>query len=74
MTGLQGLGRMLIVFGVLLVLVGLFLTTAGRLPGGLGRLPGDIYVRRNGFSFYFPLTTCIIISAILSLLAYLFRR
>ncbi|NLN15808.1 MAG: DUF2905 domain-containing protein [Firmicutes bacterium] len=71
---MQGLGRMLIVFGVLLVLVGLFLTTAGRLPGGLGRLPGDIYVRRNGFSFYFPLTTCIIISAILSLLAYLFRR
>jgi hypothetical protein len=74
MTGLPGMGRMLIVFGVLLILVGFFLTTAGRLPGGLGRLPGDIYIKRNGFSFYFPLTTCIIISAILTLVAYLFRR
>ena len=74
MSGFQGMGRMLILFGVVLVLVGLFLTTAGRLPGGLGRLPGDIHIRRNGFGFYFPLTTCIIISAILSLAAYLFRR
>jgi hypothetical protein len=42
--------------------------------GGLGRLPGDISVQRPGFSFYFPITTCIVISIILTLLMWLFRR
>ena len=64
MSGFQGMGRMLILFGVVLVLVGLFLTTAGRLPG---QRHGNIHIRRNSFSF--TLTTCIIISAILSLAA-----
>lgn len=41
---------------------------------GLGRLPGDIHVQREGFSFSFPLTTSIIISLVVSLLIWLFRR
>jgi len=41
---------------------------------GLGRLPGDIQVERDGFSFYFPLTTSIVVSIVVSLLVWLFRR
>ena len=42
--------------------------------GGLGRLPGDITVQKDSSTFYFPIVTCLIISAVLSLLAWLFRR
>jgi len=48
------------------------LTAAGRL--GLGKLPGDIVYRRGNFSFYFPLMTSILLSVVLSLLLWLFRR
>jgi len=70
----RDLGRLLIVFGVLLVIAGLLLTLGGRIPW-LGRLPGDIHVQRGSWSFYFPLTTSILISVVLSLvLAFLSRR
>ena len=70
----MGIGRLLIVFGLVLVAVGLFLTFAGRLPLRLGRLPGDIYTQGRGGSFYFPLTTCLLLSALFSLVLWLFRR
>ena len=70
---LTGLGKMLILFGVVLAAVGVMLYLAGRIPW-LGRLPGDIIVRRENFTFYFPLATSLIVSVVLSLVLYLLRR
>jgi DUF2905 family protein len=70
---MAGLGRILISIGVLLVVLGLVFSFAGKLPW-LGHLPGDISIQRDRFSFYFPLTTCILISVIISLVLYFFRR
>ena len=70
---MAGLGKTLIYLGLLLVVIGLVLSFAGRLPW-LGHLPGDISIERERFSFYFPLATCIVISVILSLVLYFFRR
>ncbi len=58
--------------GGVLLLVGIALSTFGRL--GLGRLPGDFVYRRGSFTFYFPLMTSILLSLIVSLLFWLFRR
>jgi len=68
----RDIGRLLIVFGGVLLLAGIALTVFGRI--GLGRLPGDIVYRRGNFTFYFPLMTSILLSLILSLLLWLFRR
>ena len=74
MPELSGLGRTLILFGVLLIVVGGLILLAGRLPG-IGRLPGDILVRRGSFTFYMPLATSLIVSLLLALLLNLiFRR
>jgi len=70
---MPGLGRTLIIFGLLIAALGLLLTLAGKLPW-LGRLPGDITIRRENFTFYFPLATSIILSLLLTLLFWLFRR
>jgi hypothetical protein len=67
------LGRVFIAIGIIIALVGVGLLFADRIPF-LGRLPGDISVKRSNFTFYFPLTTSIIISIGLSLLFWLFRR
>lgn len=67
------LGRLLIGLGVLIILVGIVLLFADKIPW-LGRLPGDFHVKKDGFSFYFPLATSILISIILSLVFWLFRR
>lgn len=66
-------GKILILLGVVLILAGLFLTYAGRIPL-LGKLPGDIRIQRENFSFYFPLASCLLISALVSLIFWLFRR
>jgi uncharacterized membrane protein len=70
---MSDLGRFLIFIGVILVAVGAVLLLAPKIPW-LGRLPGDISFKRGNFSFYFPLATCILISIILTLILYLFRR
>ena len=70
---MTSLGKTLIVIGLVVALIGLILTLAGRIPW-LGRLPGDIYVKRENFTFYFPLATSIIISLILSLILWFFRK
>lgn len=70
---MAGLGKALIVIGLLLVLIGAVFVLAGRLPW-LGNLPGDISIQRERYSFYFPITTCIVISIIISLVLYFFRR
>jgi hypothetical protein len=70
----NGLGRPLIILGLILVVAGLAITFAPKLPTWLGRLPGDFHFKRNNFSFHFPLATCLLISAILSFIMWLFRR
>jgi uncharacterized protein HemY len=67
------LGKALIVLGAIIILVGVGLLVAQRIPY-IGRLPGDIYVKRENFTFYFPLTTCVIISIVLSLIFWIFRK
>jgi uncharacterized membrane protein len=64
--------RLLITLGIVLVVVGLLWPWLTKL--GLGRLPGDIVVEREHSRFYFPLTTSLLISLILSLLFWLFRK
>ena len=71
--GMDSLGKMLILFGVVLALLGGLLLVAGKIPF-LGRLPGDIVIRRENWSVYFPLTTSILISILLTLLLSLFGR
>jgi hypothetical protein len=66
------MGRWLIVTGVLLIVVGLAWPWLTKL--GLGRLPGDIHVEREGFSFHFPLMTSIVVSIVISVLIWIFRR
>jgi Protein of unknown function (DUF2905) len=72
------LGRMLVLLGVVLAVLGGMLWLGGALEGKipfLGRLPGDIHVQRGNWSFYFPLTTSIILSIVLTLIvAFLSRR
>ena len=64
--------RLLIALGIVLLLLGLLWPWLGKLP--LGRLPGDIVVEREGFSFYFPITTLVLVSGVLSLVLWLLRR
>ena len=69
----QLLGKMLIVLGVVLTLAGVLLVFGGRIPL-LGKLPGDIHVRRPDFTFYFPITTGILVSVVLTLLLWLLSK
>lgn len=68
-----GFGKALILLGLLIVVVGVFFSLGGKIPW-LGRLPGDLMIEREGYTYYFPLTTCILISVIISLVLYFFRR
>ena len=67
------LGKTLITIGAVIAFIGLLLILSGKIPW-LGRLPGDIYIKRDNFSFSFPLTTCIILSALISCIFWLFRK
>lgn len=66
-------GKWLIVLGLVIAACGVVITFAGKVPW-LGKLPGDISIKRDNFSFYFPLATCILISAIVSFILWLFRK
>jgi hypothetical protein len=68
------LGKLLLVLGGVIVIAGAVLLLAGRLNLPLGRLPGDFVYRSKSTTFYFPLTTCILISLVFSLIFWLFRR
>jgi uncharacterized membrane protein YidH (DUF202 family) len=73
MFGFGALGKILILLGVFIILVGLLLLVGEKIPW-VGRLPGDIIIKKERFTFYFPLATSIIISIILTLLFMLFRK
>ncbi|MGB3848935.1 MAG: DUF2905 domain-containing protein [Tunicatimonas sp.] len=70
---MQTLGKFIIAAGLILVVIGLLVHFADRVPL-LGRLPGDISIKKESFSFYFPLGTSILLSVIISLVLYLIRR
>ena len=70
---MQDVGKLLFITGLMLTVIGAVLWKTGGL-GGLGRLPGDIVIEKGNSSFYFPIVTCILISLVLTLLAWLFRR
>ena len=67
------LAKALICIGVFIAFIGALLLFLGKAPG-IGRLPGDIYIKKENFSFYFPLTASIFLSIILSLIFYFFDR
>jgi len=67
------IGKILLVIGAGLVVIGGLLLFLGKIPG-VGRLPGDIYIKKDNFTFYFPLATCILISVIVSFILGLWNR
>jgi hypothetical protein len=64
--------RTLIIVGLVILAIGLLWPWLGKLP--FGRLPGDILVRRDQFSFFFPLTSMVVLSLVVTLILWLFRR
>lgn len=70
---MPALGKMLIVVGIVFIIMGIAFLFGDKIPF-LGRLPGDISIQKERFSVYFPITTCIIISIVLSILFAIFRK
>ncbi|MFN7920591.1 MAG: DUF2905 domain-containing protein [Bryobacteraceae bacterium] len=70
----MNVGKMLIVLGLVLTGFGVLLTLSDKLPFKLGRLPGDIVVEGKNGGFYFPIVTCIVVSAVLSLISWIVSR
>lgn len=66
-------GRLLIIAGVFLVVFGLIVTFGSKIPF-LGKLPGDILIKRDGFTFYFPIVTSIIVSILLTVILNFFNK
>ncbi len=64
--------KWLVILGAVLVLIGLLWPVLSKL--GLGHLPGDIKIEKEHFTFYFPLTTCIIVSVVITIIVWIFRR
>ena len=73
MADFSGFGRFLMIGGAVLFVLGLLFVFGDKIPF-LGRLPGDVFVQRKGFSFYFPVVTCIVLSALVTLILNLFSR
>ncbi|MDI6764556.1 MAG: DUF2905 domain-containing protein [Thermodesulfobacteriota bacterium] len=73
MSGFSALGKMLVLLGVFIILMGLLLMMGDKIPW-IGRLPGDIVIKKEKFTFYFPLTTSILISLLITLFFALFRK
>ncbi len=66
-------GKILIIFGIFIVLVGVILLYGNKIPL-IGKLPGDILIKRDNFTFYFPLTTLIIVNVLIFILMYLLKK
>ncbi|MDE1889248.1 MAG: DUF2905 domain-containing protein [Planctomycetota bacterium] len=73
MGELSSFGKILICIGIIMIVVGGLFMLGGKIPF-VGRLPGDIAIQKKNFSFYFPITTSIVISIILSLIMWLLSR
>ncbi len=70
---MQELGKVLILFGIILAGMGVLLVLANKVPL-LGKLPGDMLVQRKNFTFYFPLATSLLLSAVISLILWLWSK
>ncbi len=64
--------KLFVIIGIIFILIGMAWPWLSKL--GIGHLPGDIYIERKGFNFYFPITTSVIVSVVLSLLFWIFRK
>ena len=71
---MQQAGKILIIIGIIIAITGLVVYFAGNKLSWFGRLPGDIRIERENFRFYFPITTMIIISIVLTLIIKIFKR
>ena len=69
-----GLGRSIVILGLILVVIGVAISLGDRLPVRLGRLPGDIVYHGKNSTFYFPVVTCILLSVLLSIVLWLAGR
>jgi hypothetical protein len=70
---MNDVGKTLVVIGLVIALLGALLW-AGLGRGWFGRLPGDVHYTKGNFSFFFPLTTCLLLSLVLTFILWLFRR
>jgi hypothetical protein len=70
---MPGMGKMLIIMGLIIAAIGVLFVLMGKIPW-LGRLPGDIFIKKENFTLYFPLATSILVSIVLSLILWLLRR
>lgn len=73
MNEISGFGKFLIFFGLIIILLGILFMLFPKLPF-IGRLPGDIYIKKDNFTFYFPLATSILLSILLTLILNLILR
>ena len=71
--GIQHIGRMLVLLGIILAAIGALILLAGKVSW-IGRLPGDILIQKKNFTFYFPLATSILVSIVLTLLFWLMGK
>lgn len=73
MIYMNEIGRIIIIFGIILIVIGIVLLFSSKIPF-VGKLPGDILIKKDGFTFYFPLVTSIIISIIITIIINLFTK
>ncbi len=73
MQGMFPIAKLFIFIGAAILAIGIILLFIDKIPW-LGRLPGDIYIQRKNFNLYFPITTCIIISVLLSVVFYFLSK
>jgi hypothetical protein len=71
---MQEVGKLVVLVGVFLVVAGVILWRFPSLFNWVGKLPGDISIQKENFSFYFPIVTCLLVSILITLLSWLFRR
>jgi DUF2905 family protein len=71
---MQEIGRYVFLVGIVLVIIGALVWRFPNVFQWVGKLPGDISIRKGGFSFYFPIVTCILVSILLTIVSWLFRR
>ena len=70
---MPNLAKMMIFLGIIFIVLGILLYCLGKIPG-IGKLPGDIVIKRENFTFYFPLTTSLLISLIATFILWLWNR
>ncbi len=73
MENISGLGKIIFIAGIIIAIIGLIIMFFNKIPF-IGKMPGDIIIKKENFTFYFPIVTSILLSIILSLIFYFLRR